>query len=128
MAALKANVKNCLLLELALNFKLIVICVKITLETVEKSPKIIKRAHLLAFVGDNVKAYNLRFSAFLNLAPNLLNTNGNGIMTTQMNPSNEFPQPKPRDAYMGGPDNGRKAPTILRSMTFAAIAEAAYIG
>lgn len=47
---------------------------------------------------------------------------------TQMKPRREFPHPRPRVLYIGGPARGKSAPTRLRSSVFAAMAEAAYIG
>jgi hypothetical protein len=45
-----------------------------------------------------------------------------------MKPNTLFPQPRPKEAYMLGPANGRKAPKSERETVRAAMPEAAKVG
>ncbi|KAK5624917.1 hypothetical protein RRF57_000633 [Xylaria bambusicola] len=51
-----------------------------------------------------------------------------GMIATVMNPSNEHPQPSPRDAKRDGPASGRNAAAMLRKTVKAASPEAEYSG
>lgn len=67
------------------------------------------------------------YFGFVRIAsPYLMNKNGMGIMMTEMNPSVEFPQPKPSLSYKGAPARGKKAPKRDRRIVAAARAEAEY--
>lgn len=57
-------------------------------------------------------------------SPYLRKENGTGTVNKAMNPSTEFPQPKPRFWYNGGPASGNTIVTAWRKIINAAIAEA----
>ena len=61
---------------------------------------------------------------FSDLFPILDQKIGTGIRAIVMNPSNELPHPKPKEAYIWGPTSGRNTPPIERRSPPAAIAEA----